>query len=255
MVTPATWWRVPGEDGVLVHSLSWAPMLLDYTAILDHDTSTLDQWTLDGDYLYKNLDHIDRIHVVQDSDELFLASWAPLSEQPIEKRKVSIFGYRLARVQFGSSFNSSYFDPLKRSVFFLPVRWHSRPINAKWGSIEKKAARQLRRYVHPNGEYRNSPQWRLVEATSRVSNWLLGYLLGLSRLAIVLWVHRDSVWRHFVKMLRGDLAAMRQTFSFLRLFVFNGSARVEGTSSPSATGPDSSDVFRRIDEKSVLGQS
>ncbi len=58
-ISPAAWWRVPGEDGIVLHSLSWAPLLLDYGAIGDHDTSTFDQWTLDGDYLYNNTQSIE----------------------------------------------------------------------------------------------------------------------------------------------------------------------------------------------------
>ena len=55
--------------------LSWAPLLLDYAAIGDHDTSTFDQWTLDGDYLFNNTESIKKLYVIQDSDDLFLASW------------------------------------------------------------------------------------------------------------------------------------------------------------------------------------
>ena len=29
----AVWWHVPGEDGVIVHSLSWSPLLVDYDAL------------------------------------------------------------------------------------------------------------------------------------------------------------------------------------------------------------------------------
>ncbi len=35
----AVWWRVPGEDGIVLHSLSWAPLLLDFAAISNHDLS------------------------------------------------------------------------------------------------------------------------------------------------------------------------------------------------------------------------
>ena len=33
VISPAAWWRVPGEDGIVLHSLSWAPLLLDYGAV------------------------------------------------------------------------------------------------------------------------------------------------------------------------------------------------------------------------------
>jgi hypothetical protein len=122
IVVPAAWWQVPGEDGMLLHSLSWAPVLLDYASVGDHDTSTLDRWTLDGDYLFNNAKNLTNIHVVQDSDELFLASWGPLPERPMRKGYVPFFGKLVAKIQFGASFRSAFFDPFKRRIFFLPVR-------------------------------------------------------------------------------------------------------------------------------------
>ena len=131
VVSPAAWWRVPGEEGIVLHSLSWAPLLLDYSAVGVHDTSTFDQWTLDGDYLFNNSGNMKKIHVIQDSDEIFLASWGPLAERPVKKTRFP-FDNRLAGHFFKQSFYSGFFDPLKRKLFFLPVRWHSRPLNANW---------------------------------------------------------------------------------------------------------------------------
>jgi len=51
--------------------------------------------------------------------------------------------------QFRVSFYSPTFDPLKREIFFLPVRWHAGPLNAKWNAVEQKAMRTLRRWVAP----------------------------------------------------------------------------------------------------------
>ena len=90
LVVPAAWWRVPGENGILVHSLNWQPMLLDYGAIADHDTSTFDRWTIDGDYLFNNAKHLTKIHVVQDSDEMFVAGWGPIAECRIVKHQHSV---------------------------------------------------------------------------------------------------------------------------------------------------------------------
>lgn len=156
-IVPAAWWRVPDEDGVVLHCLSWAPLLLDYSAVAHHDTSTLDHWTIDGDYLFRNLGNSKRVHVVQDSDEMFLASWTPLDEnasvfQPVEFFRTP-FGRRLHHLlrglQFRVSFYSTVFDNFKRNIFFLPVRWHGRPINAKWSIVEKQAMRSIRKAVAP----------------------------------------------------------------------------------------------------------
>jgi hypothetical protein len=150
---PAVWWRVPSEDGLIVHSMSWAPLLLDFGAVEQHDSSTLDTWTIDGDYIHRNRAGFEHIHLVQDSDEMFIASWAPLSDRPFyfEKRGGfyaflfrHIFGW-----QFAASFYSSTFDPFKRRIFFQTARWHSRPLNEHWTSVEKRIRDELLRYVGP----------------------------------------------------------------------------------------------------------
>ena len=66
-------------------------MLLDYGAVGEHDTSTLEQWTIDGDYLFKNLGRSKKVYVVQDSDEMFLASWTPMAESAAVFRPIRFF--------------------------------------------------------------------------------------------------------------------------------------------------------------------
>jgi hypothetical protein len=146
-VPAALWWQVPGEEGIVVHCLSWAPLLFDFAAVPEHDTSVFDHWTFDGDYIYKNLGNIKRIHLVLDSDEIFMASWAPsrdkpydLSPQPLLARP--IIGSFVKRHRFNSTFYKGFsdpskeqpflFDPLKQQIFFNAARWHARPLNEAW---------------------------------------------------------------------------------------------------------------------------
>jgi hypothetical protein len=209
-IIPAAWWRVPGEDGIVLHCLSWAPMLLDYGAVPDHDTSTLDGWTIDGDYLFKNLGQNAKMHVVQDSDEIFLASWAPMADGAEVFRRRSVFegpiGQRIHRFvrgnQFRISFYSSTFDPLKRDIFFLPVRWHSRPLNAEWKAVEEKAQRTLLRWVAPPRSD-NSPVPALnFRECLIIASWRpLQYLSTL----LVYW---RLIFRRIGQALRGDRAAI-----------------------------------------------
>jgi hypothetical protein len=218
-ISPAAWWRVPGEDGIVLHSLSWAPLLLDYGAIGEHDTSTFDQWTLDGDYLFNNIRTIRHIHVVQDSDELFLASWGPLAERAVTKTRFP-FDRFLAGHFFKQSFYSGFFDPLKRRLFFLPVRWHAKPLNGKWNAVEEQAMAELRHWVKPPGE-----------ADAGESNTAHGYLrwlaaaaanlsLSILRSLAYIWIFRGRIARYAGRALRGD----RQTFAriawFARSFIF-----------------------------------
>jgi hypothetical protein len=149
LLPAAVWWAVRGEEGMLVHCLSWAPLMLDYAAVRQHDTSTLENWTIDGDYVFKNLESSASVYVVQDSDEMFLASWGPMADR--EQTLTPNFIYRLGkighfvkRLTLLSSFNGGIFDPLKQKIFFLPVRWHSRPLNEAWKSVEYDSLRTLR---------------------------------------------------------------------------------------------------------------
>ena len=221
LVAPAAWWPVPGEDGIVLHSLSWAPVLLDYGAIPRHDSSTLDQWTLDGDYLYNNSQQMAHIHVVQDSDELFLGSWGPETERSVEKQGAAWFGSLAAKAQFGASYKSAFFDPFKRRIFFLPVRWHAQPLDAKWQEVEARAMNELRGYVTP-------PDQRLFDGADgpsdmarRVAARALTVLFVVLRPVFLLAYHREAVWRRLRQAASGDRAALRRLWWYVRLFGFN----------------------------------
>ena len=221
LVGPAAWWRGPDGDGMLVHCLSWAPVLLDYGAIDGHDASTLDHWTVDGDYLYRNSDTLTNIHVVQDSDEIFLASWERAAHAPINKHPVPCFGHLVAKVQFGANFKSAFYDPLKRRLFFLPVRWHGRELNPKWDALEAQAMRELRRYVTPADETVLAGADGFAEKARRLAGHALAALFMLLRPVFIVAFHRKAVWRRLTQAASGDPAALRRLFWYMRLFVLN----------------------------------
>ncbi len=216
MISPAAWWRVPNEDGIVLHSLSWAPLLLDYGAITEHDTSTFDQWTLDGDYLYNNAKVLTKIHVVQDSDELFLASWGPLDERPSAKARFP-FDRFLAGYFFRLNFLSGFYDPLKRRLFFLPVRWHANPLNEAWDAVERHAAHELRRFVEPPDETtpdrKRSPLQRLASGARNAP-------LVILRLIAFSWIFRRRIISHLGHALRGDKEVFRRIAWFIQKFLF-----------------------------------
>jgi hypothetical protein len=235
-IIPAAWWRVPNENGVVLHCLSWAPLLLDYSAVTHHDTSMLDGWTIDGDYLFKNMGNSKRVHVVQDSDEMFIASWAPMAEhasvfQPIRFFQTS-FGRRLHRLLkdalFRASFYSSVFDPFKREAFFLPVRWHGRPLNPKWSIVEEQAMRSLRKRVAPPSFDDHVPllSWRLIT----VAPSHLG--MRLLRLVIMVALHRGGIARRLGQALRGDIGAIRRIIWRVQHEAFSLTGRTLQRSAP-----------------------
>jgi hypothetical protein len=214
---PAAWWRVPGEDGIVLHSLSWAPLLLDYGAVSEHDTSTLEQWTIDGDYLYKNLGRSTKVYVIQDSDEMFLASWTPMAESASVFRPIRFFQTpfgkaihrQLKLLQFCSSFYSDTFDPLRRKFFFLPVRWHGRPLNASWSAVEKGATRTLLKSVAPSGKTANSLLFAL-----RTMTWFM-------RLFVIAIEERKKVFLRIKLALSGDINSLNRLLLNLKFEAYS----------------------------------
>ena len=219
VIIPAAWWRVPGEDGVVLHSLSWAPLLLDYAAVDDHDTSTFDQWTLDGDYLFNNAGKMKKIYIVQDSDEVFLASWAPLADRPVTRTRVP-FEHLIAGNFFKRSFYSNFFDPLKRKLFFQPVRWHSKALNEQWDIVEQRAMRELCEWVEPPERNGASTTRRPMGLVQRIVDEGRDVLISLLTIVVLVWFYRRRIPVYANSIMRGDRDAIQRIVWFARSFVF-----------------------------------
>lgn len=227
----ACWWRVPGEDGVIVHSLSWAPILVDYGAVSEHDTSVMDRWTIDGDYIHRNLGLGARMHVVQDSDEAFLVSWAPLQDRAVSLARNSRFtglftGQLLKGLSLHEALGHPTFDPLKRRLFAKPVYWHADEIRGeRWSAIERKAAGILQRYggtligdAAQRGEARS-----LASLTVNVARIIRAFYV-VPELSRHYWNHRKRVIGIAREALAGDQGARERVRRSLR----NLAARIWG---------------------------
>lgn len=148
----ACWWNVPGEEGIILHSLSWAPLLCDYSAVETHDTSTFDTWTLDGDYVFQNFKNSKEMYIVTDSDEVMLVSWAPLADRPQKitpnfVKRFPVVGEWLKGGILRAALLSGIFDSLKQQVFFLPVKWHAGNLGLNWGKREMDSQKVFQRYL------------------------------------------------------------------------------------------------------------
>ena len=143
---PAAIWRVPKNRGVLIHSLTWAPLLMDYAAVERHDTRALDEWTMDGDYVDANFGCDRQIHVVDDSDEIMLISWAPADDRPIALKGTPLRRWLpslrpwVNAMILRHGLQTGRFDALKKKIFSHPVRWHVDDIDDVWGAVERRAA-------------------------------------------------------------------------------------------------------------------
>jgi hypothetical protein len=202
----AVWWRVPGEDGIILHSLSWAPLLFDYNSVDKHDTSTLENWTIDGDYLYKNFGSLDTVRIIRDSDDAFLASWGPLSDRPRSLApnrlfKLPFFGDFLKGYIFSDAFYGPVFDPLKRKIFFHSVFWHARPLNNKWKQVDARLSRKLAKMLN-----KTSLSYKLTRAI-----FLPPYRMAIASCS--LWKHRRAIMERLSEVLQGDTKAARRVVS------------------------------------------
>jgi hypothetical protein len=231
VIVPAAWWRVPGEDGIVLHSLSWAPLLLDYAAVDDHDVSTFDQWTLDGEYLFNNAGKMKKIHVVQDSDEVFLASWAPLADRPVARYRIP-FEKQIAGNFFRRSFYSKFFDPLKRKLFFQPVRWHSKALNERWDVVERRTVRELSRWVEPP-EKTDVKKGLLRQTAAAALNLPISGLIFLT----LIWIYRNRIPKYANLIVRGDREAVRRIIWFVRHFAPRYMYSSNSTALPSDVKP------------------
>lgn len=203
----AVWWRIPDEQGILLHSLSWAPILCDYSAITEHDTTVFNTWTLDGDYVYQNFGASPRLHVVTDSDEMMLVSWAPLADReqrlaPSLLKQVPVLGDLIKGGILRATLRNGLFDPLKLRIFFLPVRWHSGALTPAWMEIEEKALRILFRYAGDiNGSTDSHRQgWRICLV-------VLTFIGKLWTVLAELVQYRSRIIARLSLALRGDWAA------------------------------------------------
>lgn len=157
LYSSATYFNVPWDGGMLVHSLSWAPMLLDYSMVANHDIDCLRDWTMDGDYVCKNFNESEKIYVCQDSDEMMLISWGPdypfnMFAQSTEflQRMHGLPREEINSITLGLTWQNPLFDSLKRRIFELPVRWHIKDLCDKWQALEEQAMLRLQKSLQDN---------------------------------------------------------------------------------------------------------
>jgi hypothetical protein len=225
-IPAAAWWGVPGEDGMVIHSISWAPMLIDYAGVASHDTSTFDNWTLDGDYIHRNVNWREATYIVQDSDEIFIASWGPMNDGPATTGRWGLLKHAGLRdlvhgAQIRRVYNSYFSDPMKRHLLFKTVRWHANPINSKWDPIECRAVATLRTYLTPPESVDAQEASTRPNLRMRGLKLLLAFWLGVFDPLWTLWVHRKSAAHRFAQIVRGDRQAFDRVFWHVRATLCN----------------------------------
>ncbi len=145
------WWRLPGR-GVLMYSTCWAPILVDYAGLTLHDTATLEGWTIDGDYIYRNFPDRQDVHA---STTMTLISFTPesqLSYLPLTRLRtdyVPAVSRWFKEMNLRSFMFSKAIDPLKRELFVQPLRVGAMADNAESKRVEERASAIMSRCVRP----------------------------------------------------------------------------------------------------------
>ena len=149
----APWWRVPDGSGIVLHSFAWAPVLIDYSSLDAHDTRSLDELTIDCDYIYHNFPDVTDVHFVTDSDDIMLVShtserelsFLPLRNMP--NQSLPFIRERLKRIFLRKRIEACVaqreFDPLKLEMFKVPVKVHRGDVSRRWKRVEARAAAVL----------------------------------------------------------------------------------------------------------------
>lgn len=203
-------WRVPGGDGVLMHSFSWAPLLVNYASLHRHNTDTFENWTLDGDYIHSNFPDPDDVYVVTDSDEVMLVSFTRESEL-----RFLLWPHYLcmgpwadwAKVRMlRKLFQSDVIDPLKRDLFMLPIRWHTGDFNEAWTKVENRAIGLIQDAINTPHDGWNDyvfitvryGTWKTITTYARFLRYMAYFLAGRARQRLESFYLRQ-VLRHRLK--------------------------------------------------------
>ena len=147
--------RARNKAGFLFHTLNWAPVLVDYKNLFHHDTQTFDEWTIDGDYIYKNFPDPQKIRIVKNSDEFAMVSFtreSDLTYLPLKNQRlqlIPLLGDFFKILILRSKIQSGSFDELKLKLFEVPVRLKTNDQDAGWEELESKGLRIVRSALKP----------------------------------------------------------------------------------------------------------
>ena len=127
-----SYWSVPGRNGIVLHTVSWALLLGDFGKIHGRDDSVLEQDTIDGHYIDQNfyrVEHRDDLYLVSDSDEvLFMGltseselTYLPFRDQPINN---TAGGERDRLHNIRKFLKSPECDEFRRWAYHVPFQIH-----------------------------------------------------------------------------------------------------------------------------------
>jgi hypothetical protein len=197
---PAAYWRIPEDGGVLLHCLSWCPMLLDYSIVKQHCTKALEEWTMEGDYVARNFLHSDEIYICTDSDEMMMISWAPADYQPLPlnsdflRRNSNWLCNWINGIFVRATLEHPMYDPMKVKIFPTPVFWHVKDLTPTWFKLEKKIQKIINRKSRWDGKLYNCLYYCSIRKP-------LLYFYEYSRVIVLALFGNPKAWRQITRRL------------------------------------------------------
>ena len=140
------------KNDLILHNMSWMPLFINYAKIKKHDTSAIENSTLDADYLSKNFHDYSKIEVISDSDKAMVVSWCDRNEGVIPENNSILFRFikkyptllnKLKMIVFRANAASNYFDNMKRHFLSTPIFFHSDGIDNQLKKISEKTKIQV----------------------------------------------------------------------------------------------------------------
>lgn len=146
-------WRIPDENGLLLITHNWAPFVINYAILGHHDVRALDGRAIDGNYIFDNFpQHTKAIHVVDDSDSLFLLGLTPKGEMvPPQKSmwwiQLGKFGEWTKGLILNRTVHDSYMDAYRKRLYSTFIYWHTAELNENWQPVKQKVKLLVRKYI------------------------------------------------------------------------------------------------------------
>ncbi len=156
-----TFWRVPGRNGFILYTVSWAPLFADVSAIPDFQDRSLDSSAAGGLLDQVDFGHLqgtEHVTLLNDSYNGMVMSLTPSSETVLDgtgarpfNRHRDRFGLGVARrlsdihrFHYGSGL-----DPLQRRLHAVPVFVHGGPIDDAYQSVVAKTQLTMQHATAP----------------------------------------------------------------------------------------------------------
>ena len=152
-----SWWQVPKQDAIVMHTYTHLFVIINYAALERHDTDTFEDCTIDGDYIHRNFDINDEgIYIVNDSDDVMVLPLSPknlpfYSLKPERAKSLPVFGDWVRGYFLNNTYNSEGIDDFKRQLYCYPVIWHSGELTHHWKKIETNAQEIFKKYIFNRG--------------------------------------------------------------------------------------------------------